>query len=233
MNENTILFLMPAAVVLKPFPKRTPEYFSHNGENYAVFRGITAIWCEPGRESATFKTGDRHSYLIEVEPGVWAGCGCHSDDDFFKQLLDKHTASRISEFKAECATALVDPVAATAKLQADAAERRERIRVEREAQDAEQAERQARYAQREAERFKAQKARFLAGERIEWNDFERLCREHGVEMHMRTIGSGRKRITEIGTTTLLARGKFTAPGVTIAARALQSALVATQQTVGV
>ena len=79
---------------------------------------------------------------------------------------------------------------------------REKIKAEREAQDAEY---KAKQAARKAEADKvynqllnAARDDFKQGRLIAWDLFEALCKEHGIKMHLRTLGMGRRKCSEMG-----------------------------------
>jgi hypothetical protein len=87
---------------------------------------------------------------------------------------------------------------------------------------------------RDADKAAMDKARadFIRGDRIATSHFERLCEENGVEMHIRTIGTLRKRIAAIGHKTILGQVRGGGmDGVHSAAHALKEALTAPKEPV--
>lgn len=72
------------------------------------------------------------------------------------------------------------------------------------ARDAEDAKRKAQAEERERaqkakeeEIYQKAKQDYIDGQMVDWEHFERLCKENGVEIHMRTLGSCRKRVYEV------------------------------------
>jgi len=69
--------------------------------------------------------------------------------------------------------------------------------AEKAAKDAKEAEKQAQAKAKADEEMRQYEEKLLQGERIPGSMVEDLCRKHGIEMHLRTIGCLRSRITSM------------------------------------
>lgn len=105
----------------------------------------------------------------------------------------------------------------------------ERSRKRQEEQAAETAKRAQQYA--DADKAAMDKARtdFLAGGQISPSHFERLCAENNIELHPRTVGMIRNRISSIGKDSIYRSGGFVSPAIYTHIRQLVEALTAPKE----
>lgn len=220
---DKLVFFMPNAVVLKDFPRKPHGTFTHAEETFIVFRNVR-VYPKESMSAASYEGDTRSNYFMEMSPGIFGGCGHFASDDDFRIAISRLPAGHVATFKAKHLDAIANPEETTTRMQAENAELRARRAEEREREEQARIQREAERAQKEEERLQSQAANFAAGSMIEWADFETLCNRHGIAMHIRTIGSARRRVSWIGIDRMRVQHGFSPDGVRFAVRDLKAAL---------
>jgi hypothetical protein len=221
---NRILHVHAALAMTTPTPRILPVSVEIAGQAFWSFRGYN-VYLDSVALVIRFKAEDADSYFAEVEPGVIAYIGrvsqtwCDetgnvrgSDAGMRARLLavaewgsntGQTALETLPAFLVNYREILADMEGYTARGRAAIALKRRENEIEREAE----MERQRLRAEADAAAaIERDTLTWSKGGYISWDGFEVLCERHNVVMHIRTIGTGRKRITEVSRTSLRGSG---------------------------
>jgi hypothetical protein len=213
-----LLFVYQAIAAITEKPRLTPRIIATAGHNVAVFDGACIFYREG---KARYEDNISNQYFIEVSPDLYAVIGLFSGDEVFLSRIAGLPDGQIAKFVADSLDIAADTSAYTARAGSRIAEQREARKIEDARIDAERKEKRERA---ERERIERAVSTFKAGEFIDWDEFEELCKLHGVTMAIQTIGSGRKRVSKVGNGKFMVQRGFTPNGVFSASRELAAKL---------
>lgn len=218
------LLVAPAKAYIVPMTK-APRFID-SPMRCAVWDNLNVYVKTGGNpRMASTESQGYNSYAFEVSEGVYAYTSSCADDATFQERFKNVSPERLQEWKCNNANALADLDGYNAKLEADMQAKREAYAIQKQKDAEAQAAKEA-AAMRQDEAAQADaEALYKTGGRICWARFENACKAHGVDMHMRTIGSGRKSISYIGkgSADVIGRNKV-ADGIWSAARKLTEKL---------
>lgn len=93
------------------------------------------------------------------------------------------------------------------KYEQEARESREKFRVEKEQRDKEQEELKHQRAINAENAYRSAVEKFTQGEYLDWNYFERACKENHINIPIKTIGWGRKYVVSVSLNSYRLSGK--------------------------
>lgn len=188
---NKFAFFFPAKIVfaeanveLTPYDGKHPIYLGPIGRKY-YFK------TDKGKIVFEHIEDDKRQLFVKVRD-----CFCPFHVTFIDNIpaLMENVNTACDAKMAEWEAAIDFPEVYEQK----AAESREKNQKERAIQDAEiQKQKQERF-ERAEQAYKESLEVFKNGEKIEWADFERACKEKGVKLPIKTLGFGRANVSKVG-----------------------------------
>lgn len=217
-----IAFFFPAKLVVANFPGNwilSPV----SGAPLQLFTLDRYPWyCTKTGKVKSKPLQEGQSYLLlEIEPGTFLPLTTTGD---VPGLIEDH-AAHFAESLPVWRGWLADPD----RYEAEQAEKRVKVKAEREAADREQEARNAARAEAAQAAYVQRLASFAGGtDQIPVEDFEHACKEQGIKMPIQTVGWMRENIKSVGRNgaTMTGRTKHNSPHFWAAVRSLYEALQA-------
>jgi hypothetical protein len=225
-----ILHVYPAGASITDPPRIKHESVTVSGIQFYVFRAAN-VYLDGQTLGIRYGASDADTYFIEVQPGLITRAGsCKGDQQFAERLQSvaqfgptagKNVLETIPAFLESQRAIAADVDGYSAKCKADIAARR----AEREIDNARvKAEREERERKARIDRIERTTREFLAGESLDFSEFEELCDLHGIRMPIQTLGSARKSVSAVTRSSMTVRKGKDPQGVLVAALALSRTL---------
>lgn len=191
---NKLAFFFPAKIVftesaieLTPYEGKHPVYLGPIGRKY-YFK------TDKGKVVFEHIEDDKRQLFVKVKGYL---CPFHvTFIDNIPSLMENVNATCDAKM-AEWEAAIENPLA----YEQSAAETRAKIKAERAIQDAAIEKQKQERAERAEQLYKESLETFKGGiHMIEWDHFERACKENNVKLPIKTLGFGRANVAKIGQT---------------------------------
>ncbi len=174
------------------------------GGNRFVFRGFDVIefvdkvpYYDSKQKKARFQKFDNNSYWIAVEEDLYLPfVNGTSFDDIVQKIekFEEENPDLVDEFVSKNKTFLQNIDSEKEQIKQKYQERE----AEKQREIEKQIEKQIEEEKLHQEELKKAEKSFLEGEKIEFEYFEELCKNNGIQIHPRTLGAARKNISTIG-----------------------------------
>lgn len=191
-----LFFVHHAIAFTTDLPRLTYRLAAFRGHEFLIYDGHK-VWGEADTRKPRYCAASGSYYFLRLTDSVFVLAGHGTDDDNFNSRIDP---AKLATYVSERLLILTDPEGYSLRAKAAIAEAsRQRIEADRERREAE--------AEQERIALESARVAFRSGQAIDLTRFEQLCREYGVSIPIRTIGSARKSVQWIKHDSMSLRGK--------------------------